>query len=246
MNETKRSIGNEQSLPIDIINEAILEYLETGNIKKDDLLLKIKSQNSGENRARKTCNAIYSLVTKSSALNKALKKNFTLETYYKLTDDEKNIIVMSLICLRFPFTYDLLFEMAKLFNVQDSVNKQYISEKMASIYGSNLSLEHGIDAALTIAMDCRFIQRIKPGLYSKNEPQNLCDFAKESWIYTLFEMKHRKSISISELQYEPIMMYLIDTDIDWKNLKILHTMIDYSSQLIIDKEKYGNLWMFGE
>lgn len=36
MSEKKR-IGNEQSLPIDIIKDAITEYLETKEINKDNL-----------------------------------------------------------------------------------------------------------------------------------------------------------------------------------------------------------------
>lgn len=235
MRELKKGIGNEQPLPIDIVNDSILEYLETKDINKDGLLLKIKAQNSGDNRAKKASNAIYSVITKSSPLNKALLKYFTPESYYKLTEAEKNVIAMSLICLRFPFNYDLLFAFSKLFNVQDTVNKQYINEKMASMYGSNLSLEHGISAALTIAIDCHFLNREKPGLYSKSELQPLCDFAKEAWIYTFFEMNHKKSIPLSDLKYEPTMMYLIDTEINWKNAKILHTMEDYSNQVIIDK-----------
>lgn len=237
MSEKKKSIGNEQPLPIDIINDSILEYLETKEINKDGLLLKIKAQNSGDNRAKKASNAIYSLITKSSPLNKALVKNFSPEAYYKLTEAEKNVIVMSLICLRFPFNYDLLFAFSKLFNVQDTVNKQYINEKMASLYGSNLSLEHGISAALTIAIDCHFLKREKSGLYSKNEVQPLCDFAKEAWIYIFFEMNHKKSIPLNDLKYEPIMSYIIDTELSWKSSKILHTMEDYSNQVIIDKVK---------
>lgn len=234
MSEKKKSIGNEQPLSIDIINDSILEYLETKDINKEGLFQKIKAQNNGDNRAKKASNAIYSVITKSTPLNKALVKNFTPELYYKLSDAEKNVIVMSLICLRYPFNYDFLFAFAKLFNVQDTVNKHYINEKMASLYGSNLSLEHGIEAALTIAIDCHFVKRIKPGLFSKEEVKPLCDFAKEAWIYTYFEMNNKKTISINDLKYEPFMMYLIDTDIDWKNTKILHTTEDYSNQVIIN------------
>ena len=236
MSEKKR-IGNEQPLPIDIIKDAIIEYLETKEINKDNLSLKIKERIKGENRAKKTCNAVYSTITKSSPLNKALLKNFTAETFYKLSDNDKNIIVMSLICLRFPFNYDFLLSFAKLFTVQDTVNKQYINEKMAAIYGSNLSLEHGIAAALTMAIDCKFLKRESPGLFSKSELLTKTDFAKEAWIYTFFEMNGRKAVVIDDLKYEPIMMYVIDTSVNWKNSKILETTEDYSNQVIINKLK---------
>lgn len=234
MSEKKR-IGNEQSLPIDIIKDAITEYLEIKEINKDNLFLKIKERINGENRAKKACNAIYSTIIKSSPLNKALLKNFTAESFYKLSDNDKNVIVMSLICLRFPFNYNFLFFFAKLFAVQDTVNKQYINEKMATIYGSNLSLEHGIAAALAMAIDCKFLKREEPGLFSKSELLPKTDFAKEAWIYTFFEMNQRRAVAIDDLKYEPVMKYIVDISINWKKSKILETIEDYSNQVIISK-----------
>ena len=113
MTEKKKNIGNEQPLPIDIINDSIIEYLETKDIDKESLLLRIKEQSSssGDNRAKKAANAIYSVITKKSALNKAIVRNFTPETFYKLSEADKNVIAMSLICIRFPLLmiYCLLF-----------------------------------------------------------------------------------------------------------------------------------------
>ena len=108
---------------------------------------------------------------------------------------------------------------------------------MASIYGSNLSLEHGIDAALTTAINCIFLKREKPGLFTKSDLLPNTDFAKEAWIYTFFEMNQRKAVVIDDLKYEPTMMYILDTSINWKNSKILETMEDYSNQVIINKLK---------
>lgn len=239
MTKKKKSIGNEQPLPIDIINDSIIEYLETKDIDKEGLLLRIKEQSSssGDNRAKKAANAIYSVITQKSALNKAIAKNFTPETYYKLPVADKNTIVMSLVCLRFPFTFDLLFSLAKIFAIQDTVNRQYINEKMAAIYGSNLSLEHGIAAALSIAIECGFIKREKPGLYSKAEPRQETSFAKEAWISTFFELNDKKAISVTDLRYEPVLSYLSDLDVDWNNARILETMQDYSNQIVICKLK---------
>lgn len=237
MTEKKKSIGNEQPLPIDIINDSIVEYLETKNLDKENLLLKVKSLYSGDNRARKAANAIYSVVTKKSALNKAILNNYTPETYYKLNEVDKNTIAISLICLRFPFTFDFVFFLAKLFNVQDTVNKQYIKGKMASLYGSNLSLEHGIEAALATAINCGFIKREKPGLFSKVKPCQRTSFAKEAWIATFFELNGRKLLPINELMYEPVLMYLDNIDLDWENTQILETIEDYTKQTIINKLK---------
>lgn len=239
MTEKKKSIGNEQPLPVDIMIDSIIEYLETKDIDKESLLLRVKEQSScaGDNRAKKAANAIYSVITKKSTLSKAIINNFTPETFYKLNDADKKTIVMALICLRFPFNFDFLLSLSKLFNVQDTVNKQYINDKMASLYGSNLSLEHGIAAALATAIDCEFIKREKPGLFSKTEPNQKTSFAKEAWIYTYFELNGKRTFSINDLHYEPIMSYLSDLDVDWKNSKILETAMDSSNQVVISKLK---------
>ncbi|WP_288515925.1 hypothetical protein [uncultured Treponema sp.] len=235
MAERKKSVGNEQPLPIDIINDSIIEYLETKDLDKEVLLLKVKAQCHGDNRARKAANAIYSVVTKKSALNKAILNNYTPESYYKLNKADKNTIAISLICLRFPFTFDFVLSLAKIFNVQDTVNKRYINERMASLYGSNLSLVHGIEAALTISINCGFIKREKLGLFSICEPCQKTSFSKEAWISTFFELNGKKSFAISDLRYEPVMTYLSDLNVDWDNAKILHTTEDYNNQIIIDK-----------
>ena len=95
MPEKKKSIGNEQPLPIDIIIDSIIEYLETKNLDKDTLLLKVKELYPGDNRAKKAANAIYSVITKKSALTKAIINNYTPETFYKLNDADKKTIVNS-------------------------------------------------------------------------------------------------------------------------------------------------------
>ena len=239
MTEKKKCIGNEQPLPVDIMIDSITEYLETKDIDKEGLLLRVKEQSScsGDNRAKKAANAIYSVITKSSALNKSIVRNFTPESFYKLPVADKNVIVMSLVCLRFPFTYDLLSSFSKLLNIQDLVNKQYINEKMASMYGSNLSLEHGIEAAMKTAIDCKFITRDKPGLFSKGTNIVSTTFAKEAWVSTFFELNGKKAVCIDDLEYEPVMSYLSDLEIDWKNSKILETMADYSNQIVIHRLK---------
>ena len=208
MTERKKFIGNEQPLPIDIINECIIEYLETGTVNKDNLLVRLKARNIGENRAGKAAIAIYSVITRQNSVSKSLRNEFTGESYRKLSEDDKRVVIMSLVCIRFPFNYDLLFNFAKLFNVQDTVNRQYINEKMSSLYGSNLSLGHGITAAIAIAVDCGFIRRVKPGLFSKGELVPLEDFARTAWCRTLCELNGSKHIYEEDLEYEPAMAYL--------------------------------------
>lgn len=231
----KKKIGIEQYIPFELINATILEYLETKDINKDELFQRMLEYNKGENRAKKPSNSIYSAITKTSFINKALLKNLTTESYNRLSMEEKNVITMSLICIRYPFIFDTLTAFGKLFNVQDSVNRQYITQTLASIYGSNRTLDIALDAVLRMLVDSGFIIRVKQGLFAKGSMPQICDFAKEVWISTFFELNGKKSLPVSELKYEPVLSFLIDTEIDWKNTKILETMQDYSNQLVVSK-----------
>ena len=155
----------------------------------------------------------------------------------KLNTIDMQKVITIIFIIQPQFTFDFVFFLAKLFNVQDTVNKQYIKGKMASLYGSNLSLEHGIEAALATAINCGFIKREKPGLFSKVKPCQRTSFAKEAWIATFFELNGRKLLPINELMYEPVLMYLDNIDLDWENTQILETIEDYTKQTIINKLK---------
>ncbi len=237
MNENKKKIGIEQYIPFDLINMTILEYLETKEINKDELFQRMLEYNKGENRAKKATNSIYSTITKSSAINKAILNNLTTESFNHLSNEEKNTITMSLVCIRFPFIFDTLTAFAKLFNVQDTVNRPYITQTLAATYGSNRTLDIALDAVLRMLVDSGFITRVKQGLFSKGKGAQICDFAKEVWISTFFELNGKKALPVSELKYEPVLSYLCNTDINWKNTKIVETMEDYSNQVIINKLK---------
>ena len=81
----KKKIGIEQYIPFELINATILEYLETKDINKDELFQRMLEYNKGENRAKKASNSIYSAITKTSFINKALLKNLTTESYNRLS-----------------------------------------------------------------------------------------------------------------------------------------------------------------
>lgn len=234
MKENKKTIGIEQYIPIKLINTTILEYLETKDIKQDELFQRMLEYNKGVNRAKKASNSIYSVITKTSPIHKTLCKDMNSNSYNRLSETEKTIITMSLICIRYPFIFDSLMAFGKLFHVQDSVNRQYITQTLAAIYGSNRTLDIALDAVLRIVVESGFILRKKPGLFTQGKFFQVCDYVKEMWIATFFELNGKKSLSVVELEYEPLLSYLDNIEINWNSTKILVTEKDYSSQIIIN------------
>jgi hypothetical protein len=232
-----RAKGNQQPIPIEVFNEAIISYIDSDKFNYNDLIPKILTYNSGKNSAEKILVAIRASLKNKTVLNKAIRKIFSVESYNKLSTKEKNYIIVAIISLKYPFVYEMLFAFAKLFNLQDTVNKKYISDTLASKFGSNLSLEHAIGANLKTLVDAGMLKRVKQGLYSKIEPIEVCDFVKEAWIYTWFELNGRKTVPVEELRYEPFISYLIDTNIDWRNSKLLLTRQDFCNQTWIESVK---------
>ncbi len=233
----KKFIGIDQYMPMDVIHQCILDMLHSGELNLDELSQRMSIYNKGENRAKKAAIKIASVVTSKNSLNKALIKTFSPEDYARLNTWEKNVIAVCLISVRYPFLYDTLNSFAKLFNLQDTVNRQYIQSTIAALYGSNLTLNHGLEAAIRILIDSGLIIRIKPGLYSKGQVPQICNFVKEAWIYTDFEISGRKKVTTDDLTYQPWHCYLPDIDIDWNNTKILKTRSDLCNQIWIESVK---------
>ena len=94
-----------------------------------------------------------------------------------------------------------------------------------------------MDAVLRIVVEAGFIHREKPGLFSQGNLLYVCDFIKETWIATFFELNGKKSLSVAELEYEPALSYLNSMEINWNETKILVTEEDFANQVIITRLK---------
>ena len=237
MTEKTKRIGIEMYYPYELMSEAILEFLATGDINKEELFTRMHEVFDGDNRAKKATNSLYAVVMNKTHLQKALKANYNSDSFSKLEKTDKQLICLSLICLKYPFVMDSLVAFAKLFNAQDTVNVQYITSTMASSYGSNRTMEIALKAVFYFALNANIIKREKPGLFSKCTPLQTSSFAKEAWVSTYFVLNGKKSISVNDLDYVPAISYLSDLEIDWKNTKILETIQDYSNQFVICKLK---------
>lgn len=212
MKERKKIIGIEQYIPIELINSAILEMLSGQNINKEELFYKMLEYNKGENRARKAANSIYSTITKKTTLGKKIVETLKPISYLQLSSAEKNLLSISLLCIRFPFVYDTLVCFGKLFIAQDTVSRQCINQKMSDVYGSNRTLTIALDAVLRILAEAKLIKREKQGLFSLNKNKISSNFIKEAWFYIWFELNGKKQIPANELKYEPFMIFLESTE----------------------------------
>lgn len=220
MNDRK-IIGIEQFMPMEVINQEIVNFLENDAVDIEETTQKMLNYNKGENRARKAARCICTIVSNKTPVLSLLKKTYTGSQYAQLPLHEQNLIALSMMSLRYPIMYDTLCAFAKLFKLQDSVNRPYIKQSMATVYGTNRILDIALDALLRMVVDAGVINRIKIGLYGKTKPVAVNELVTEIWIYTHFKVSGSKPISVDDLRFVSWMQYLMDIDIDWEKSKLL-------------------------
>ena len=98
--------------------------------------------------------------------------------------------------------------LAQGFKVQRQINKQFISEKVMSIYGSNRTVDIAIDALLPMIIELNTIQRDKISLYSLAPKPILSNkFIIELVVYSDIKLSGTKSLLMEEIGYKPWYSY---------------------------------------
>ncbi|RYE54545.1 MAG: hypothetical protein EOP48_12090, partial [Sphingobacteriales bacterium] len=153
MTTTGKYIGINQRVPFYVLDTAIVQYLKSGQVDKQDILAHITEFTKGENRAMKAANYVHQILTRQSRILSAFKKAISYDTYLKISPSDKKALVLCLVSLTYPITYDLLVSLATGFKVQTQINKAFINKKMAAIYGSNRTMDIAVDALLPMTIE---------------------------------------------------------------------------------------------
>lgn len=197
-------IGINQRIPFDVLDAALYRFLQDETIDKNPILSHILEFTKGENRANKAAQSTAHILTKQSKLIFELKKTIPADLYIKLTENARKAIILSLVALTYPITYDLLTALSAGFKVQNQINRQFINLKMASVYGSNKSVGYALDALMQMVIELNAIERVKIGLYSMAPKSNITYPAiTELLIYTDIKLSGSKSILVDDLQFRP-------------------------------------------
>lgn len=207
-----KKIGIGQYFPYEVMNHAIIEFLATGDIDKEELFDTIKQYFNGDNRAKKAAQALYSVITRPSDLQAVIKRVYTAESFFSLGEADKKIIDLSLVCTRFPFVMDVVKSFADVLSIQELVSTKYIFTSIASIYGTNQTVDDGLAASYYFLKEGGLIKRVKPGLFKQGEKIKLLNFSKEAWIYTWWALGGKRFFKAEKLKYEPTMIFF---DIDF-------------------------------
>jgi len=208
MKGTGKYIGINQRIPFGVIDAGLYRLLRDNTINKDLIISHLREFTKGENRLLKAAQYTVQVLSRPEKCILELSKFIGAEEYLKLPITDRNAIILSLVTLTYPITYDLLVSLASGFKVQAHINRQFINKKMAALYGSNRTLDIALDALLPMIIELGTIERVKTSLYALAQKKIITQpLIKELIIFVDIKLSGSKSILVDDLQYRPWYMF---------------------------------------
>ena len=229
MSVTGKYIGLNQRIPFEVLDTAIYNFLQTGEVNRELILTHLQEYIKGTNRAQKACKFVMQIISRREKEIVQFKKSIGYSEYLQQRVEDRKAFLLCLISLTYPITYDLLVALASGFKVQGYINKQFINQRMAAIYGSNRTLDIAIDALMPMLIELNTIQRVRTSIYSLRTMANIKQpFISEFVVYTDIKLSGSKSILLEDLKHRPWYMYF-DIDIrknqKFKILKLVDSAV---------------------
>jgi len=208
MKGTGKYIGINQRVPFDVLDAGLYRFLRDQSIDKESILAHMREFTKGENRVLKAAKYGVQILSRQEKCILELKKSIGAKAYLKLPVNDRKAIILSLVALTYPITYDLLIALASGFKVQPQINRQFINLKMATLYGSNRTLDIALDALVPMIIELGTVERVKISLYSLSKKTVITHpVIKELIIYTDIKLSGSKSILVDDLLYRPWYMF---------------------------------------
>lgn len=208
MKGTGKYIGINQRIPFEVLDTGLYRFLLEQTLDKEAIITHIREFTKGENRVLKAAQYAVQTLSRQEKYILELKKSIGAEEYLKLPVTDRKAIMLSLVALTYPITYDLLIALASGFKVQSQINRQFINQKMAALYGSNRSIYNAVDAVIPMIIELGAVERVKISLYSLSEKTVIAHPAiRELIIFTDIKLSGSKSILVDDIQYRPWYMF---------------------------------------
>src|SRR5208283_4587541 len=166
MKGSGKYIGINQRVPFDVLDAGLYGFLQDQAVDKESIVAHMREYTKGENRVLKASQYAVQILSRQEKYILELKKSIGAEAYLKLPVTDRKAIILSLVALTYPITYDLLIALASGFKVQPQINRQFINQKMAALYGSNRTLDIALDALVPMIIELGAVERVKISLYS--------------------------------------------------------------------------------
>lgn len=166
-----KSVDINQRIPLYIL-ESLLYAFITDTYSDDYVLQQLRLEFNGENRLKKSLRIINKIIRSNPLSDFILENKQSLVPALK-SENDRNIILISLLTSAFSFPHDLLSIMGKYFAVQDDINRELITKAISSIYGGNRATPNAIDSVVPMFLEAKLFNRPKPGIYHFEGPLHL-------------------------------------------------------------------------
>jgi len=200
-------IGINQRVPFKVLNNGIIRLLDSGELSLEELKKDMREYTKGENRVKKASKYAFQILSRPEIM-KTIKTKFNRESYNLLSHSDRQALIICLVALTFPITYDMLISISAAFKVQPQINRALINSKTSALYGSNRTLDIAIDALIPMIIELGTIRRVKVSIYEIEERKTIKNpFISEVLIYTDIKLSGSKTILLEDLQVRPWYMY---------------------------------------
>lgn len=168
MTETLPPVGLKQRMPLDVLTDALCEYLSNGIIEEAPLLGNLKSIFSGPYNIQLAFNGIKSCILNPSIQDflKANKEGLIMALRHP---EDAKIIDLSMINIRYPFSYYVTSILATNLELQPQLSREVLINLLGKKYTMNATAIKGLRVGLTHLVEGGLLQRVKSGVYGLND-----------------------------------------------------------------------------
>jgi hypothetical protein len=161
-----KSVKIDQLVDLEVFELALTDYLN-GCYSEKYITEQLRINISGENRIKKGLR-IVNKVIRDSPIDRLLINNKE-EILNAMNNNDKRIIIVSLLNSSYSFAFYLLRIFGKFFNVQDIVNIKVIQKEISKVYGGNRVAINGIYCVGPIFEKAGIYIKAGMGLYQFND-----------------------------------------------------------------------------
>jgi hypothetical protein len=207
MKEKGKYIGINQRVPFKLLNDGLTRLLDKKVLSMEEFKHNMFEYTTGENRATKGSKYAYQILSRPVII-KSIQDKFNAESYNFLSQSDKQVLILCLVAITFPITYDLLISLGSAFKVQHQINRALINSKLSAVYGSNRTLDIAIDSIIPMVIELGTIKRTRISIYEIEENKTIKNpLISELFIYTDIKLSGSKTILFEDLQVRPWYMY---------------------------------------
>ena len=161
-----KSVKLDQLVDFDVFEIALTDYLKEC-YSEEYITEQLRINISGENRIKKGLR-IVNKVIKNNPLDKLLINNKEEVLHAMNNQNDKRIIIVSLLNSSYSFAFYLLRIFGKFFNVQNVVSIKVIQKEISKVYGGNRVAVNGIYCVGPIFEKAGIYSKAGQGLYQFN------------------------------------------------------------------------------